>query len=173
MPTNFPAGTDTFSTKVDGVSDVLAADINNLQDSVVAIQNNVVKKAGDTMTGNLNIQNTAPTINLIDTDNITRSLHVNSNLMGFLKSDGNWDMYMNNSGQMWTASYGWLHSNFFSAVTNCGGSTNAINCYGSGNKVASVSAELMDDGGTVRIRSVNTLTNCDCAAGDCNCACGW
>ena len=55
---------------------------------------------------------------------MTRYLHVNSNLMGFLKSDGNWDMYMNNSGSMWTANYGWLHDYFFNAVSNCFRSNN-------------------------------------------------
>lgn len=38
MPTNFPSSIDTYTTKVDGVSDVLAADTNNLQDAVRAIQ---------------------------------------------------------------------------------------------------------------------------------------
>ncbi len=83
-----------------------------------------VAKSGDTMTGNLTIQNTAPTITMQDTDNVTRSLHVNSNLMGFLKSDGNWDMYMNNGGSLWTANYGWLHDYFFNAVSNCFRSSN-------------------------------------------------
>jgi hypothetical protein len=41
MPTSFPGTADTFTTKLDGVSDVLAADINNLQDAVVAIQNRI------------------------------------------------------------------------------------------------------------------------------------
>jgi hypothetical protein len=41
MPTLFPGSVDTFTTKVDSVSDVLAADINNLQDAVVAIQNRI------------------------------------------------------------------------------------------------------------------------------------
>jgi len=78
-----------------------------------------VAKTGDTMTGNLTIQNTAPTINMQDTDNVTRSLHVNSNLMGFLNSGGGWDMYANNSGQVWAANYGWLHDYFISSVANC------------------------------------------------------
>ncbi len=34
----YPATLDSFSTKVDGVTDVLAADINNLQTAVVAIE---------------------------------------------------------------------------------------------------------------------------------------
>jgi hypothetical protein len=35
----YPTGIDSFTTKVDNVDDVLAADVNNLQSSVVAIQN--------------------------------------------------------------------------------------------------------------------------------------
>jgi hypothetical protein len=41
MPTNFPGAVDSYTTKVDGVSDVLAADINNVQDAIVAIQNRI------------------------------------------------------------------------------------------------------------------------------------
>jgi hypothetical protein len=107
-----------------------------------------------------------------DTDNVTRYLHVNSNLMGFLKSDGNWDMYMNNSGSMWTANYGWLHDYFFSTVANCGGegtSSPAVNCYGSGNVLSGYRHELLDNGGQVSIRTVNWWTNCNCA---CACDCG-
>ena len=61
MPTAYPASIDSYSTKLDGVSDVLAADINNLQDAVVALQNRVgttagptfLPRAGGTMTGTL------------------------------------------------------------------------------------------------------------------------
>lgn len=34
----YPSGIDSFNTKVDNVDDVLAADVNSLQDSVVAIE---------------------------------------------------------------------------------------------------------------------------------------
>jgi hypothetical protein len=37
----FPTTLDSFSTKVDGVTDVLAADVNNLQAAVVAIETKV------------------------------------------------------------------------------------------------------------------------------------
>lgn len=173
MPTSYPTTTDSYTTKVDGVSDVLAADINNLQDAMVAVQNNAVKRGSPSMTGNLTITNASPTINMVDTDNVTRYLHVNGNLMGFLKSDSNWDMYMNNSGQMWTANYGWLHDTFFNAVGNCGGVQNAINCYGSGDLSANCHHELIDNGGTVTIRTVNVLYNCNCACTNCQCDCGW
>ena len=127
-----------------------------------------VAKTGDTMTGNLTIQSTAPTITMQDTDNVTRSLHVNSNLMGFLNSGGGWDMYANNSGQVWTANYGWLHDHFFKQVANCGGVSYAINCYGGGNITSRQDYELMDEGGQIRLRTVNVLSNCNC---NCNC-CG-
>ena len=141
-----------------------------------------VAKTGDTMTGNLTIQNTAPTINMQDTDNVTRYLHVNSNLMGFLKSDGNWDMYTNNSGSLWTANYGWLHDYFFSTITNCGYfagncSGNTGNCYNGPGATAvvqqtncgnvSVDRLVLEDGGSsVAMKTYRYSYNCNC-----NCAC--
>lgn len=76
-----------------------------------------VAKSGDTMTGTLvapqvNISSTGPVLAMADTDWGTRSLHHQNGLMGFLKSDGNWDMYCNNGGHLWTAAYGWLHDYF-------------------------------------------------------------
>jgi hypothetical protein len=45
----FPTSIDSFTTKVDGVSDVLAADINNLQAGLVATQQKLgVNGSGDT-----------------------------------------------------------------------------------------------------------------------------
>jgi hypothetical protein len=38
MATNYPAALDSYSTKVDNVTDVLAAHVNDLQDAVVAIE---------------------------------------------------------------------------------------------------------------------------------------
>lgn len=138
-----------------------------------------VAKTGDTMTGNLTIQNTAPTINMQDTDNVTRYLHVNSNLMGFLKSDGNWDMYMNNSGSMWTANYGWLHDYFFSTIANCFVGNcpgNTGNCSPVSNNATSVVSncgsasfvrdELVDNGSQIAVRRTQYNFNCNC-----NCAC--
>ena len=137
-----------------------------------------VAKTGVTMTGNLTIQNTAPTITMQDTDNVTRSLHVNGNMMGFLKSDGNWDMYANNAGQVWTANYGWLHDKFALRTTvlgaqgaardtgirtNCGN----VNC----NHVQTLGTEVFDSGdGRHQLRTyyqISYSVNCDC-----NCNCG-
>ncbi len=140
-----------------------------------------VAKTGDTMTGNLTIQNTAPTITMQDTDNVTRSLHVNGNLMGFLNNGGGWDMYANNSGQVWAANYGWLHDYFVNSVSNCvregfgagntgncsPGESNVINCYGGGNMMG-YQRELVDNGGQVAIRTVRHYYNCNC---DRNCGC--
>lgn len=41
MPTAFPNALDSYTTKLDGVSDVLAADTNNLQDAMVAVQTRI------------------------------------------------------------------------------------------------------------------------------------
>lgn len=137
-----------------------------------------VAKSGDTMTGRLTlpsatISSTAPQIDFTDTDQgTTRYLHVNGNLMGFLNTGGGWDLYANNSGQVWTANYGWLHDYFFRQVANCaanpGTGDNAINCYGGGNINSGRIHEVIDEGGQIRLRSVNYLTNCNC---NCNC-CG-
>jgi len=59
MPTSFPGAIDSYTTKTDGVTDVLAADTNNLQDAMVAVQNRIgttaaptfLPRAGGTMTG--------------------------------------------------------------------------------------------------------------------------
>ncbi len=38
MSTLYPGGIDSFDTRVDGVTDVMAADVNDLQDAMVAVQ---------------------------------------------------------------------------------------------------------------------------------------
>jgi hypothetical protein len=127
-----------------------------------------VAKTGDTMTGNLTIQNTAPTIVMQDTDNVTRQLHVNGNLMGFLKSDGNWDMYMNNGGSMWTANYGWLHDYFTRTVSAGGGLAGG----GSGASISLSHTTAYGDatftGQTMARDAYGHLVNCNC---NCNCDC--
>lgn len=138
-----------------------------------------VAKTGDTMTGNLAIQNTAPTINLVDTDNgVTKSLHHNSDLIGFLGNDAGWRQYVNNAGQMWSSNYGWLHDKFAQRATvlgaqaasrdtgyrtNCGN----VNC----NVAVGLGMEVFDSGdGRHQLRAIHGYSytvNCDC-----NCACG-
>lgn len=148
-------------------------------DVTTALGYTPVNRAGDTMTGNLTIQNTAPTLTMADTNNITRSVHTNDALIGFLGSGGGWTMYNNNSGQIWSSNYGWLHDFFFNNIANCancGGmqgwgpgncpnfSSNylsAINCFVSGGQ--------LNDGGATISRSDyydSFKFNCNCA---CNC----
>ena len=41
-----------------------------------------------------------------------KSLHANSNVIGFLSGGGGWLQYTNDAGQIWTPNYGWLHDGF-------------------------------------------------------------
>lgn len=54
--------------------------------------------AGGTITGNLVIRNTAPAIQFADTDNSTRQVHCDSNLIGFLNNGGGWSFHSANDG---------------------------------------------------------------------------
>jgi len=56
--------------------------------------------SGATFTGNITITNTAPTIAMADTDNVTRSIHCNTNTIGFLTSGGGWALQSDNSGNL-------------------------------------------------------------------------
>lgn len=155
-----------------------------------------VAKTGDTMSGQLTIQNRlrvgdggSAWIDLTDDEspNGVKRIHANSNLVGFVGGDGNWKQYVNESGQIWAANYGWLHEAFFSAVNNCAhlgynmpnpSNGNTGNCYnGPGNcrpLVANCgnlqwsSAVLEDGGSTVNIRSYQYNYNCNC---NCDCCC--
>ena len=145
-----------------------------------------VAKTGDTMSGTLTvprlqISSTANYLDMVDQDWGTRSLHHNQGLMGFLKSDSNWDMYMNNSGQMWTANYGWLHDYFFSTIANCfigncQGNTgncspvsnNAIAVVSNCGSAAFIRDELVDNGSQISVRRAQYNFNCNC---NCNCDC--
>lgn len=149
-----------------------------------------VAKTGDTMSGRLTmpsatISSTAPQIDFTDTDQgTTRYLHVNGNLMGFLNTGGGWDMYANNSGQIWAANYGWLHDYFFNAVANCfrGGGNPSSGWQGAPNCTVNLAdyyncgdqppnpyyymLRLVDNGSTISFGSQSTRYNCNC---DCNC----
>lgn len=132
------------------------------------------------------ISNTAPTISLTDTDQgVTKKIHHNSGLIGFLGDSSQWIQYTNNSGQINTPAYGWLHDYFVSGVSNClrsyrisspdGGNTGncapaqmgITNCYGGGN-VSVEQIEVSDNGSTIGIKSVNYFFNCNC---NCQCNC--
>lgn len=148
-----------------------------------------VAKSGDTMTGQLTVQNRlrvgdggSAWIDLTDDEspNGVKRVHANSNLVGFVGGDGNWKQYVNESGQVWAANYGWLHDRFAHATTilgqagtgdhgvrnNCGN----VNC----NQVINCGYEVFNAGGgqhQVRyyIEGYNVSWNCNCA---CDCACG-
>lgn len=125
-----------------------------------------VSKSGDTMSGNLTITNTGPTLVLSDTDNgVTKQVHHNSDLIGFLGNQGQWIQYNNNSGQMWTPNYGWLHDRFAAKSAEAAlDRINAVttnNCYGTTGNTDTLT------------KSGNTLVvqrNCNCNC-DCNCSC--
>lgn len=44
MPSNFPGGLDSFTTKVDGIDDIMADHVNDLQNSVVAVETLLLAK---------------------------------------------------------------------------------------------------------------------------------
>jgi hypothetical protein len=50
MSTNYPGALDSYSDKTDSVDDVMAADVNNLQDAVVAIQTELGTDPAGTLT---------------------------------------------------------------------------------------------------------------------------
>lgn len=130
--------------------------------------------SSNTTFGNMTISSTFPQITLSDTDWGTRYLHNNSGLVGHLKSDGNWSVYDNNSGQIWSSNYGWLHDFFFYYVSNCasggtwpGGSRVASSPVGYAN--CFVSGVSLNDNGSYMSPSVSLAgfgTACNCA---CNC----
>lgn len=141
--------------------------------------------ASNTTFGSISIASTANYIYMQDTDWGTRHMHHNQGLLGWLDSSGNWSVYDNNAGQIWTKNYGWLHDYFFSSVgnciratgfgpgqattnlTNCVGESNIVNCYGGGN-VYATQFEMMDNGSQISSRLVRYYYNCNC---NCACAC--
>lgn len=154
-----------------------------------------VAKTGDTMSGQLTIQNRlrvgdggSAWIDLTDDEspNGVKRIHANSNLVGFVGGDGNWKQYVNESGQVWSANYGWLHDYFFSGVSNCAtlgyvpppASGNTGNCYNAPGNCNTVVANcgnvvvnavvLEDNGATVSSRLYRYNFNCNC---NCDCCC--
>lgn len=86
-------------------------------------------------------------------------------------SAGQTAFHLTMAGQIYTPNYGWLHDYFFRDVANCansgGGSGNTgINCSGSGNVLSNCAQQLADEGGQIRLRSMNHWINCNC---DCYC----
>jgi hypothetical protein len=157
----YPSNIDAFSTKVDGVTDVLAADINSLQVTVSGLQT----KVGITSSGDVS-----------SLDYKARYVSQNGDARGFQTNAGGWAFYSNNAGQLWAANYGWLHEAFASSTSTAGQGPARIvgNC---GDIASEAGYELYNAGsGMLRIRyyALN-CSNCNCASNcaDCNCACGW
>lgn len=127
-----------------------------------------VAKSGDSMSGRLTlpsatITSTAPQIDFTDTDQgTTRYLHVNGNLMGFLTTSGGWDMYANNSGQVWTANYGWLHDRF--AAKSAEAALDRINnCTQGGYVNSNLSGfRIIKSGSSLYLEASNCNCNCYC-----------
>lgn len=93
MPTSYPGSADSFTNKVDGTSDVLAADINNLQDAVAAIQTRLglsssganITAGSASFTASPTVRNGSPTVYLRDTDHMSAMLHCNANVFYILR----------------------------------------------------------------------------------------
>jgi hypothetical protein len=90
MSSVYPTGIDTFTTKVNNVDDVMAADINNLQDSIVSIQTALgtgstilpfVHITGDTITGDLTVSASISALS-ISGNNISSNNIVSDNITG-------------------------------------------------------------------------------------------
>jgi hypothetical protein len=121
-----------------------------------------VAKSGDTMTGTL----TLPALTILSPANYvsmkdtttgnTRHLHHNENLMGFLDTTGNWALYENNAGQVWTKSYGWLHERF--AQAGAFHHSFALSNCGAGSRL-----DLTVSGNSLNFALVNTNCACNCA----------
>lgn len=97
-----------------------------------------------------------------------RRLYSDGTNIGFLNTGGGWTMYNDNSGNIYSGAYGWLHGYFFSNTSNCitvynNGTTQiSVNCYGSGNIHNYSSLELIDNGGNIYSRVIGTYSNCNC-----------
>lgn len=139
--------------------------------------------SGNTTFGALTVSSTANYINLTDTNWGTRYIHHNDGSAGFLDSTGAWCEYSDNSGNIWSKAYGWLHSYFFSTISNCarannvgtsaGNCNNAANCLSTVSNCGNVSqfVTVLEDGGSnVRINGYQYNFNCNCNC-DCNCCC--
>lgn len=135
-------------------------------------------RAGDTMTGNLWVQNArlrvwegngaSSFIEMLDDEspNGIKYIHANGNLIGFVGGTGAWISYTRQDGWMGSSAYGWLHDYFFSAVSNSGSN---IGSTAVGVAVL-VDAQLVDSGGTVSLSRTWRTINCDCGSA-CDCTC--
>lgn len=107
MPTSYPGGFDSYTNKVDGTSDVLAADINNLQDAVAAIQARLglsssganITAGSAAFTASPSIRSAGPTAFFRHTSNMSAMLHCNSNLFYILRGGVDTESWSQVNGQ--------------------------------------------------------------------------
>ncbi|UYZ08551.1 hypothetical protein CFBP5507_05995 [Agrobacterium salinitolerans] len=116
-----PDDADTFAGVKSGTSTMFRTTWGNIKTALTTLfDGRYLKLAGGVIDGTLGVRSGAPTINLIDTDNNqTRSLHHNSGVIGFLNTSGDYTLQVNDSGQVWSANYGWFHDRFAQAGANC------------------------------------------------------
>lgn len=116
-----PDDGDTFAGVKSGTSTMFRTTWGNIKAALTALfDGRYLKLAGGTITGAFVIRNTAPTINLTDTDgNVTRSIHHNSGSIGFLNPSGGWTVHVSDVGNIWSNAYGWLHDRFANAGAEC------------------------------------------------------
>jgi hypothetical protein len=79
------------------------------------------------MTGNLRVQKSVPQLILNDTSGLQWEVYSGGNLLIFSRS-GNTRFYMNDSSQIWSASYGWFHDYFLNDVNVNFGSGQCAQC---------------------------------------------
>lgn len=81
-------------------SDITKAEIEAKLTGALASHShtNHLAATGGTIAGNLTILGAAPTISFVDTDEADRSLHCNSNRIGFLSSGGGWSFCSQDDG---------------------------------------------------------------------------
>lgn len=73
---------------------------------------------GTLYTNGFQIQNTAPTATMYDTDWGPMYIHHNGEIMGFLNHQYSWMMYANYQGYIWSPVYGWIHDYVNSTANN-------------------------------------------------------
>jgi len=147
---------------------------------------NCLPLSGGTLSGgltvtSLNISSNDNYITMVDTDWGNKYIRANNGLIGFLNNTGNWELYTNNSGQVWTSNYGWLHDRFATkgenlswvlkyswsnTIQNGGPSINCNAQYGAGIYKAVVNGVgqtfITDENGTTAVCYVNSVKICGC-----------
>lgn len=122
MSTFYPTGIDTFTTKTDGITDVLASHVNNLQDSVVAIEN-VVGRSGNynfASSGNYTYTASAP---LAVTQNNISIVSGSSDSNGFISS-GDWASF--DDRQRSAGFYTWASPTSSASIASAGASLTTL-----------------------------------------------